>query len=390
MKTIQLKMSLIIFLTASLVLATGGLSIYTYLNISSYNKNKAEALLKNPKDLDDIYIKNWDNQIKYKEKKLIIFSSLMFLFFISGLLYLKNHMTGKIFDPLMDIQIKMLDFLNGQYSYKFETPTEDEMGRLQTTFNSMAQEVLTNMNELKALDEAKSDFLNIASHELRTPMTSIKGSLGLITAGALGNLSEDVMGLMKIAESETDRLIRLTNDILDMAKIEARKMPLNLSWFDLRQLLEKTVDGLVGFSTAAQVEIKIHDFKSIVAFGDQDRIQQVITNLLSNAIKFSPPKKSIEIIVKAEPDKHLVINVQDHGKGMSPQQKSVLFQKFRQATSPDNPLVKGTGLGLAIAKALVEEHHGIIGVESKPNEGSTFFFSLPEWKFASDIEMKAS
>ncbi len=390
MKPIQLKITFIIATVLLLVFIFGGLVTYSIADISKYNTSKIETLSKTPGDLSEVYIKNWQNQIKYKEKKIWIFAGLLLMTIISGLFFLRHYLISRIFAPLFEMTVKMLDFLNGKFSYTFETPTQDEMGQLQTTFNSMAQEVLRNMEELKALDEAKSDFLNIASHELRTPMTSIKGSLGLITAGALGKLNDEVMSLMKIAESETDRLIRLTNDILDMAKIEARKMPLKQGWCNLEDILNKTIEGLLGFSTASNVKIKLHEFRPISVFADPDRFQQILTNLLSNAIKFSPTSKPVEVIVVAQQSKQIVIQVRDHGKGMSPEQKSVLFQKFRQATSADNPLVKGTGLGLAIAKALVEEHHGEIGVDSKPNEGSTFFFTLPQWKYNDLAEMKAS
>lgn len=389
MKPIQLKITTIILMTLVISVFLGGLTGYTLFDISKYNTSKIESLVKSPNDMSEVFARNWQNQIRYKEKKTLIFAGLMFLTFIFGLFYLRRFLVTTIFQPLFGMTVKMLDFLNGKFSYKFDTPTEDEMGRLQSTFNTMAQGVLHNMEELKALDEAKSDFLNIASHELRTPMTSIKGSLGLITSGALGKLPDDVMNLMNIAESETDRLIRLTNDILDMAKIEARKMPLKQSWCDLSQVLNKTIEGLVGFSTASGVKVELHPFKPTSVYCDPDRFQQVLTNLLSNAIKFSPKSKPVEVFVLANSGEPIAIQVRDHGKGMSPQQKSVLFQKFRQATSADNPLVKGTGLGLAIAKALVEEHHGTIGVESKPNEGSMFFFTIPQWKHI-EPESKAS
>ena len=124
----------------------------------------------------------------------------------------------------------MMDFLVDRYSFQFSQPEANELGDLQRTFNSLAQRVINTMDELKRLDQAKSEFLSIASHELRTPMTSIKGSLSLLGTGMIGTVDPACMKLIKVAEIETDRLIRLINDLLDLAKIEAGKLPLASNW----------------------------------------------------------------------------------------------------------------------------------------------------------------
>lgn len=318
---------------------------------------------------------------EYLQKKIFFHSGIFFSAILVFLVFYRGFVSSQILKPLSRTTERMVDFLNGKYSYHFGTPPENEMGELQTTFNSMAQEVLRNMEELKALDAAKSDFLNIASHELRTPMTSIKGSLSLISSGVMGEVNPEVLNLIKIAETETDRLVRLINDILDMAKIDAKKLPLKQDWVPLKSLVEKTVMSLQGLSQSFGIEIVSHEFENIEVYADSDRIQQVITNLLSNAIKFSSKGKKVEVYITSKMGQPIYINIKDHGKGMTPQEKSILFQKFRQITSPDNPLVKGTGLGLAIAKALVEEHKGTIDVHTAPNEGSTFYFTLPTWRY---------
>jgi signal transduction histidine kinase len=333
---------------------------------------------------DKVTYKNMKAQLDYLENKLIFYCVVLFCSLIGLLFVLKIFSSFQIFSPLQSTTNRMLDFLNGKYSYNFDTPEENEMGELQATFNSMAQEVLKNMEELKALDSAKSDFLNIASHELRTPMTSIKGSLSLISSGIMGDVSDEILNLIRIAELETDRLVRLINDILDMAKIDAKKLPLQLTWVPVHDLLDKTISSLQGLAQTFDVKLEKGNFPNVAMNVDSDRIQQVITNLVSNAVKFSPKSNKVELLIEAEPNLPIKIMVRDHGKGMTPQEKSILFQKFRQVSSPDNPLVKGTGLGLAIAKALVEEHKGQIDVTTVPNEGSTFYFTIPEWKFLSE------
>ncbi|MES2767946.1 MAG: HAMP domain-containing sensor histidine kinase [Bdellovibrionota bacterium] len=359
--------------------------------IQAYTSNKKNLLsnrIDNYYEQEKVHYKNMKAQLAYYEKKLIFYSIVLFCSVLGLLVTLKLFTQSQIFVPLQSTTNRMADFLNGKYSYNFDSPDENEMGELQATFNSMAQEVLKNMEELKALDSAKSDFLNIASHELRTPMTSIKGSLSLISSGVMGDVSDEILNLIRIAELETDRLVRLINDILDMAKIDARKLPLKLTWTPLHELLDKTVMSLQGLAQTFDVKIVKQDFENIAINVDADRIQQVITNLVSNAVKFSPKNNMVELLVDVKANAPVKIMVKDHGKGMTPQEKSILFQKFRQVSSPDNPLVKGTGLGLAIAKALVEEHNGQIDVTTKPNEGSTFYFTIPEWKHLESISQE--
>lgn len=359
--------------------------------IQAYTAGKKSAMtskIENYFSQEKVHYKNMKAQLAYLEKKLVFYSIIFFCSVMALLVTLKVFANSQIFSPLQSTTNRMADFLNGKYSYNFDSPEENEMGELQATFNSMAQEVLKNMDELKALDSAKSDFLNIASHELRTPMTSIKGSLSLISSGVMGEVTDEILNLIKIAELETDRLVRLINDILDMAKIDAKKLPLKLQWTSLHELLDKTVLSLNGLAQTFDVKIEKHDFANVALNIDADRIQQVITNLVSNAVKFSPKNNKVELLVEMGPGQPVKIMVRDHGKGMTPQEKSILFQKFRQVSSPDNPLVKGTGLGLAIAKALVEEHKGVIDVTTKPNEGSTFFFTIPEWKYIEEQQQE--
>jgi signal transduction histidine kinase len=289
-----------------------------------------------------------------------------------------------------DLAHRMLDFLNNKYSYQFTVPAPDEVGRLHATFNSMAQKVLQQIEDLKSLDKAKTEFLSIASHELRTPLTSIKGSLSLLNSGVAGGVSDTAKNLMTIALSETDRLIRIINELLDLAKIEARQFPLNCQWVWAHDLIEKTLAGLTGFCQEAQVSLEHNDCKNIDLWADQDRLHQVLTNLLSNAVKFSPNGSTVRVQFLIDENSHLRIEITDQGRGIAPEDQELIFEKFRQATSAQNPLVKGTGLGLTIAKALVEQHGGQIGVRSTPGQGATFYFTIPKWQNHSATDKQAT
>ena len=324
-------------------------------------------------------------QLNYNSKCLSFMATCLILGMIGTLVLLAFYTRRMIFVPLNLLSRKMNDFLNDRYTYQFTVPSTTEIGHLQATFNSLAQRVLRNMEDLTTLDHAKSEFLSIASHELRTPLTSIKGSLSLLKSGIVGSLNDMATNLLNIAETETDRLIRLINELLDLAKIEAGKFEVRPEWHSLGELVDKTFSSLAGLAQSAKVRLDAKNLPPVKVLMDQDRIQQVLTNLLSNAIKFSPQGAVVEVLVEIEQNQALKISVCDHGQGIAPQDQELIFQKFRQATSAKNPLVKGTGLGLAIAKALVEEHGGEIGVSSSPGQGSTFFFTLPKWQFSREI-----
>ncbi len=318
----------------------------------------------------------------FTEHKMIYVGLWAIASMLIGFIFIHLFLRSSVIRRLLDLTRKMEDFLQDRYTYQFSVPAPDEIGHVQATFNSLAQRVLMNVEELKTLDQAKSDFLSIASHELRTPLTSIKGSLSLLRSGVAGKINEMAENLLQIAETETDRLIRLINDILDLAKIEARKLPLSMEWHGLPALIEQTVRSLQGLASQAQVELVASQVPQIEVNMDKDRIHQVLTNLISNAVKFSPRGAPVVVNCDVTEKDELVFEVRDHGRGIDPQDQELIFQKFRQITNQRNPLVKGTGLGLAIAKAVVEEHGGQIGVKSQPGQGSTFYFTLPQWRFA--------
>jgi signal transduction histidine kinase len=321
-------------------------------------------------------------QLNYLENRIMYFAGLSLLSLFIGWIGLPLFLSRSVIKPMKSLSRKMDDFLHDRYTYQFSVPSLDEIGRMQSTFNALAQRVISNMEQLRTLDQAKSDFLSIASHELRTPLTSIKGSLSLMRSGVVGEMNEMAANLLSIAENETDRLIRLINDILDLAKIEARKLPLTQDWNSLTELVTVSMQSLQGLAGQAKVTLVTETMPPIDAYMDKDRIQQVLTNLVSNAIKFSPQGRSVIVRCLVDDRSKLTLEVCDQGRGIDPQDQELIFQKFRQATSDNNPLVKGTGLGLAIARALVEQHGGEIQVRSTPGQGSTFYFTLPEWRFS--------
>ena len=229
----------------------------------------------------------------------------------------------------------------------------------------------------KKIDQAKSEFLSIAAHELRTPMTSIKGSLDLLLGGFAGEINEEVRELLLIGQNGCERLIRLINDILDLSKIEAGRMQLCLQTMSLFDAAQRSVRTIRNYADSFRVKLVIDcpsRMSSII--GDRDRIDQVITNLLGNAVRFSPPESKVTVALRQIGDM-VECRVIDQGPGIPPDQSERIFGRFQQVEERGRGKKRGTGLGLAIARALVQEHGGKIWVESQPGAGSRFIFRIP-------------
>jgi two-component system, sensor histidine kinase and response regulator len=235
---------------------------------------------------------------------------------------------------------------------------------------------MRDITERKEAERRVAEFYSIVSHELRTPLTSIRGALGLIESKTVDIGSEEALELVLIARSSTDRLIRLINDMLDLKKIEAGKMDLHPTIIDVSELVWMTVQSLTGMAADARVVLRNGSVPAFI-FSDWDKTIQILTNLVSNAIKFSPEGSLVSVITEVTDYQQVRFSVIDNGPGIAPHDQHKLFDKFHQLDSSDARRKEGTGLGLAICKALVNEQHGRIGVNSDLGKGSTFWFEVP-------------
>jgi len=241
--------------------------------------------------------------------------------------------------------------------------------------------IVRDITERRKIDRLKNEFVSTVSHELRTPLTSIRGSLGLVAGGVAGEISAQAKGLIDIAYKNSERLVRLINDILDIEKIESGKMILDLKLHDLMSLVEHSIEDNHAYGKAFGVKFKITAaMQGVQVMVDEDRLMQVMANLLSNAAKFSPANSDVEIAV-CPGEFGVRITVTDKGSGIAEEFHSRIFQKFSQADSSDTRQKGGTGLGLSISKAIVEKMDGVIGfLTGKATEagvGSAFYFELP-------------
>lgn len=223
------------------------------------------------------------------------------------------------------------------------------------------------------------------SHELRTPLTSIAGALAVLKTGSAGKLPESATRFITIAYNNSQRLVRLVNDILDIEKIEAGKFTTTIEPVDIRSVLKEAMENTLAYAKSYGVRITYEvpathcELKS-----DADWLVQIVTNLLANAIKFSPRGGEVEITVKTQ-SRNTRISVRDHGPGIPEDYKQKVFEKFSQANSSDAPKKGGTGLGLSIVKQMVTRLGGQVGLSDAPGGGTIFYVDFPETQLSDSV-----
>ena len=232
-----------------------------------------------------------------------------------------------------------------------------------------------NISQRYALDRLKDEFISTVSHELRTPLTSIRGALGLLSSGILGEMNDKAANLLRIASTNSDRLVRLINDILDLERIQNGREPLAFRPVKLADIVHTAIDGMAPVAEAAGVQL-IHDTTKAEIAADPDRLLQVLTNLLSNAVKFSPPSSTISVMLRPGAN-GVTLSVIDQGRGIPEDKLEAVFGRFQQVDASDSRQKGGSGLGLAICRTIVVQHSGRIWAERNPVRGTTFRVFLP-------------
>ncbi len=234
--------------------------------------------------------------------------------------------------------------------------------------------IARDISERKKIERMKNDFISTVSHELRTPLTSLRGSLGLLAGGVMGDLPGEASEMIEIAGNNTERLVRLINDILDLQKMENGRIEIKIEDISLLEIVERSIGEMASLAVEKGVSI-VHNVADCKIRGDFDRLLQVTDNLLSNAVKFSG--EGSEVKVSASRDKGMVtVSVTDHGPGIPESFRNRIFQKFQQADASSRKEKGGTGLGLAICKTIVENLGGQIWFESEAGKGTTFSFTV--------------
>jgi len=248
------------------------------------------------------------------------------------------------------------------------------------------------ISERSHIDTLKDEFISTVSHELRTPLTSIRGALGLLSSGVIGEVDSKALNLLRIATVNTDRLIRLISDILDIERMESGRAALQIRRCSLRDLCQQAIDTMTPMADANGIKLELEVLptaESLFFDADPDRILQVITNLLSNAIKFSAAGTTVRIETEPMPDS-LVLRVCDEGRGIPADKLDAIFERFHQVEPSDARQKGGTGLGLSICRSIVQQHSGSIWAQRNTGPGTTFYVMLPRVTRSSDLLQPAA
>ena len=275
----------------------------------------------------------------------------------------------------MDARFKAI--ASGDFSGHVAIPNRDELGALAADLNRMNQELGRLYQQLEAASRHKSESLANMSHELRTPLNAIIGFSEVLQERMFGELNDKQAEYIQDIVTSGRHLLSLINDILDLSKIEAGRMELELSTFDVRMALDNALTLVRERATRHGISLRLAVAEGVGALvADERKVKQILLNLLSNAVKFTPEGGGIS--VKAGPaDGFAEISVSDTGVGIAPEDQTAIFEEFRQVGSDYARKQEGTGLGLALTKRFVEMHGGTIWVKSEVGQGSTFTFTLP-------------
>jgi signal transduction histidine kinase len=285
-------------------------------------------------------------------------------------------LSWSVIGPIRRIDERLATIAAGDFSGHVDIDNRDELGALAANVNLMNDELRRLYRELEAASEHKSAFLANMSHELRTPLNAILGFSQVLREQMVGELNEKQKEYLEDILSSGNHLLSLINDVLDLSKVEAGQVELEVAPFSLREALERGVVMVRERATQEGVEVALADSPEVdVVDGDERRIRQVIFNLLANAVKFTPAGGAVDVSA-AQVNGEVRISVADTGPGVPAADRERIFEEFQQ-TDLGVEQQEGTGLGLALSKRLVELHGGRIWVESELGKGSAFVFTLP-------------
>lgn len=258
-----------------------------------------------------------------------------------------------------------------------EVPVEVSLRRWELPEGPRILVAAKDITERRKVERMRQDFVAMVTHDLRSPLTSIQLFQQLLRTEAFDRLPETLQETLGAADRSVIRLLNLVNDLLDLEKLEAGLLRLNIAQTRLSSVINRSMEGVETLATenAIKIQVKRNDAEIVV---DEDRLIQVLVNLLSNAIKFSPVNSPVELDAKTDELEWLEISVRDYGRGIPQSEQSVIFERYHQIDPSDVSERRGTGLGLSICKGIVEQHGGTIGVESQPGTGSRFWFRIPK------------
>lgn len=279
------------------------------------------------------------------------------------------YLSKRITTPVREMNRAAMYIAEGKFDQRVHINSHDELAALSETFNEMAE-------ALSSLDQMRKEFVANVSHDLRSPLTSIHGYIAAFLDDTIP--SEQQTHYLTVMKEQSERMIRLVNDLLDVARIEAGQLDIEPVNFNLSEFVRRIIARMEPEFVQKHVKVELHcpDRSDIYVVADPERIDQVIVNLVQNAVQFSAPDHAVEIHLNAEKQGRAMISVRDTGPGMTQEELKFIWERFYKAEKA-RTTQSGTGLGLSIVKRLLDLHHSPIHVMSEVGMGSTFTFSLP-------------
>ncbi|MFH1536561.1 MAG: ATP-binding protein [Patescibacteria group bacterium] len=311
---------------------------------------------------------------------LVIVLSGIVIIVIFLIIFIRSNITK----PINKLIEAAEEFGKGNF-VKIDLKRKDEIGVFSETFNRMGrdinrthEELKTELTKTKELDKQKSEFLSIAAHQLRTPMAGIKWVINMVHQGDMGKVTKEQKHFLSRALENSERMIRLINDLLDITSLEEQKFQYKFEKCDLYQMIKTIIEENNEVIIKKKLDVGVKrtkELKTEIAC-DSKKLKIAIINLIENAIKYSSPKGHIDITVE-ESNKLLLIKIKDDGIGIPEKQKNYVFTKFFRGKNVMKVETEGSGLGLYLAKDIINKHDGNIWFESKEDMGTTFFVTLP-------------
>ena len=326
-------------------------------------------------DIDNI-LQHWSTEIVENKSDNLIIVQIILLADI-GIFFIVLYIIRKSLNPFEAITQAISKIKEGRYGETIQHSGTDEVGQLVENFNLMSRTIKEKEEEAKKTDIAKDEFLAMITHELKTPLVPIQGYSDILLSEHLGKLTAKQKERINIIKSSSETLLSIISDLLDAQKLELGQLRMVKRISSIRKTVEKAVDSLKLDAESKGIEI-ISEGEDVQIEHDPDRISQVITNLIKNSIMAMQSKKGeIKITIENEPNE-VRIHIKDKGIGIPQEKQGDLFKKFYQVDATLTRESGGSGLGLAICKGIIDNHFGKIWVNSEPNQGATFSFSLPK------------
>lgn len=321
----------------------------------------------------NVQVQRKTNLAIYREwvKGLIAFGFVFNIALAAGLAWFFNKGTISRLNILMDNTRR----LSAREPLNNPLTGSDEIAHVDFTFHDMASKLEEAERARLKVEKLKQEFVQMVSHDLRSPLSSLKMFHSLLAEGSYGELTQEGQKRLYSANINLDNLVNMVNELVYIEKLESGTVELDIQKLKIDLFIEPAVSALSGMASSRNVAVEIMAHDNPIIFGDRERLVQVLQNLITNAIKYSPENGLVLVSAKTEND-WVEISVTDQGKGIPDEYQSEIFERFRQVET-EKKNAESAGLGLAIAKSLIELHGGQIGVASRKGEGSRFWFRLP-------------